>query len=171
MLHRSHHYIRNTRKCKDKVVHVFNWAPRHEEVWGSADTSPCIHNLVSRWRWVFRFTPRPLYPQRKSLWYPLVRRLGGPQSRSGHGGEKKKSLSCWESNPGCPALNLVPILTELINWLWIRVLQKLLVTQLVKNNLLFMGPESSLPWSQKPATEPKSGLYPWNFPAELLYAF
>jgi len=28
------------------------------------------------------FTPRPLYPQRKSPWYPLDRRLGGPQRRS-----------------------------------------------------------------------------------------
>jgi hypothetical protein len=26
------------------------------------------------------FTPRPLYPQGKSSWYPLDRRLGGPQS-------------------------------------------------------------------------------------------
>jgi hypothetical protein len=35
------------------------------------------------------FTSRPLYPQGKSPWYPLDRRLGGPQSRSGRGGEKK----------------------------------------------------------------------------------
>jgi hypothetical protein len=26
------------------------------------------------------FTPRPLYPQGKSPWYPLDRRLGGPQT-------------------------------------------------------------------------------------------
>jgi hypothetical protein len=31
----------------------------------------------------------PLYPQRKSPLYPLDRRLGGPQSRSGLGGEEK----------------------------------------------------------------------------------
>jgi hypothetical protein len=30
-------------------------------------------------------------PQRKSPWYPLDRKLGGPQSRSGHGGEEKNS--------------------------------------------------------------------------------
>jgi hypothetical protein len=30
-------------------------------------------------------------PQGKSLWYPLDRRLGGPQSRSGRGGEEKNS--------------------------------------------------------------------------------
>jgi hypothetical protein len=32
--------------------------------------------------------PRPLYPQEKNPWYPLDRRLGGPQSRSGRGGEE-----------------------------------------------------------------------------------
>jgi hypothetical protein len=33
--------------------------------------------------------PRPLCPQEKSPFYPLDRRLGGPQSRSGRGGEEK----------------------------------------------------------------------------------
>jgi len=37
------------------------------------------------------FTPRPLYPQVKSPWYPLERRLSGLQSRSGGGGEEKNS--------------------------------------------------------------------------------
>jgi hypothetical protein len=37
------------------------------------------------------FTPRPLYTQGKSLWYPVGRRLSGPQSRSGRGGEEKNS--------------------------------------------------------------------------------
>jgi hypothetical protein len=40
---------------------------------------------------VVSFTPRPLYPQEKSLWYPLDRRLGGPQSRSGRRGGEKNS--------------------------------------------------------------------------------
>jgi hypothetical protein len=35
-----------------------------------------------------RFTPREGAPR-----YPLDRRLGGPQSRSGHGGEEKNSQS------------------------------------------------------------------------------
>jgi hypothetical protein len=38
--------------------------------------------------WVVDFTPRLLYPQGKSPWYPLDRRLGRPQSRSGRGEEK-----------------------------------------------------------------------------------
>jgi hypothetical protein len=32
-----------------------------------------------------------LYPQGNSSWYPLDKRLGGPQSRSGRGGEEKNS--------------------------------------------------------------------------------
>jgi hypothetical protein len=39
----------------------------------------------------FSFTPRPLYLQGKSAWYPLDRRLGEPQSRSGRGGEDRNS--------------------------------------------------------------------------------
>jgi hypothetical protein len=35
--------------------------------------------------------PRPLCPQGKSPWYPFDRRLCGPQSRNGRGGEEKNS--------------------------------------------------------------------------------
>jgi hypothetical protein len=38
---------------------------------------------------VVSFTPRPLYLRGKSPWYPLDRRSGGPQSRSGRRGEVK----------------------------------------------------------------------------------
>jgi hypothetical protein len=37
--------------------------PRHEDVMGSGDTLPRIHNLGTRWRRVVRFTLRLLYPQ------------------------------------------------------------------------------------------------------------
>jgi hypothetical protein len=48
----------------------------------------------------------------------LVRTLGGPQSRSGCGGEDGKSRLCpyRESNPDRPALRLVTTVTEL-SWL------------------------------------------------------
>jgi hypothetical protein len=59
--------------------------------WGSGGIAPLILDLGTRWRWVVSFTPRPLYPQGKSPWYPLNRRLGGPQSRSRRGGEEKNS--------------------------------------------------------------------------------
>jgi len=35
--------------------------------------------------------PGHFTPQGKSPWYPLDGKLGGPQSRSGHGGEEKTS--------------------------------------------------------------------------------
>jgi hypothetical protein len=48
---------------------------------------------------VVSFTPRPLYSQGKSPWYPLDRRLGGPQNRSGRGSEQKNSQSLPELEP------------------------------------------------------------------------
>jgi hypothetical protein len=59
--------------------------------WESAGIAPRILDFDTRWKWVVSFMPRPLYPQEKSPWYPLDRRLGGPQSRSEHGGEEKNS--------------------------------------------------------------------------------
>jgi hypothetical protein len=46
--------------------------------------SSFILDLCSRWRRVVSFTLRPLYSQGYSPWYPLNRKLGEPQSRSGH---------------------------------------------------------------------------------------
>jgi hypothetical protein len=45
--------------------------------------------------------------------YPLYRRLGGPQSRSGRGDEEKIPWHCRESNPGYPVRSAVTIPTEL----------------------------------------------------------
>jgi hypothetical protein len=58
--------------------------------WGNGDIAPGILDLGTRWRWVVSFTPQPLYPQGKTLpRYPLDRRLSGPQSLSGVGGEEE----------------------------------------------------------------------------------
>jgi hypothetical protein len=38
-------------------------------------------------------------PTGKNLWYPLDRRLGGPQSRSGRGGEEKNPQLLPELEP------------------------------------------------------------------------
>jgi hypothetical protein len=45
----------------------------------------------------------PLYPQGKNPWYPLDRRLGGPQSHSGHCGEDKNSQIklCIQQKEAC----------------------------------------------------------------------
>jgi hypothetical protein len=59
--------------------------------WGVNVQLHAFFNLGTRWRWVVSFTPRLLYPQRKSPLYPLDRRLGGPQNRYGRGGEEKNS--------------------------------------------------------------------------------
>jgi hypothetical protein len=76
---------------KGKVVLCFNWAPRHEGVLRSGCIAPRILDLGSRWRWVVSFTPQPLYPQGESPCYSMDRRLGGPRSQSGRGGEEKNS--------------------------------------------------------------------------------
>jgi hypothetical protein len=43
--------------------------------------------------------PQPLYPQGKSPWYPLDRRLGRSQSQFGCSGEEKNSQPLWELEP------------------------------------------------------------------------
>jgi hypothetical protein len=47
--------------------------------------------------------PQPLYTQGKSPWYPLDRRLAGPQNWSGHSGEEKNSK---------PLLGLEPLIIQ-----------------------------------------------------------
>jgi hypothetical protein len=115
---------------------------------------------------VVSFTPQPLCPQGNSPWYPLDRRVVGPQSRSGRCGEEKNS----QPLPGLES----PIIqfaaqrynTELSQFLnlsaginlplllWRRVLaEKLTVAQLVKKNThLLWNPHGSLPSQQKHST-------------------
>jgi hypothetical protein len=66
--------------------------------WGSEGIAPRNLDFGVRWRWLVNFTPLLLYPQGKSPWYPLNRRLGGPQSRSGRGGEEEKKLPALAGN-------------------------------------------------------------------------
>jgi hypothetical protein len=62
-------------------------------------------DLGTRWRRVVSFTPLPLYPRKKSPRYPLDRRLGGLQSRSGRCGEEKNlALQGIEPEPSSPSL-------------------------------------------------------------------
>jgi hypothetical protein len=75
---------------------------------GSEGSASCILHLGTRGEWSAScpgcFTPGPLAP--------LDRRLGGLQSQSGHGGEKKYPYCCWELNPNHPVHSLATILTE-----------------------------------------------------------
>jgi hypothetical protein len=68
----------------------FNWAPRHGGLLASGGIAPRI-DLGTGWRWVVSSTPRPLYRRVADPQYPLDRRLGGSQSRSGRGGEETNS--------------------------------------------------------------------------------
>jgi hypothetical protein len=82
--------------------------------WGSGGTAPRILDLGTRWRWVVSFTLRPLCPQGKSHWYLLDRRLGGPQSFFGCGGEEKNSQPRRESNPRTPIVQ--PVAQRYTDW-------------------------------------------------------
>jgi hypothetical protein len=63
------------------------------KTYGEYRYSTKILDLGTRWKWVVSFTPRPLHPWGKSPNYPLERRLGVPQSRSGRCGVKKNHFS------------------------------------------------------------------------------
>jgi len=58
----------------------------YEDVWWSGCISPRICNLTTRWRWVVKFTTRPLYPWVKSPRCLLDRKLGGSQCWCGRDG-------------------------------------------------------------------------------------
>jgi hypothetical protein len=63
-------------KVKVKLSLCFNWAPRHEGLLGGWGEKLHSFELGTRWRWVVSFTARQLYPEEKSLWFQLDRRLG-----------------------------------------------------------------------------------------------
>jgi len=50
---------------------------------------------------VVSFMSQPLYPHDKSIWYPIYRRMGGPQGQSGCSVQEKRAhhCPCWELNP------------------------------------------------------------------------
>jgi hypothetical protein len=69
-----------------KVVPLHNEAPCHEDIWGHRGIALPI--LGTKWRCVDLGTSLNVVA-------------------------KKDSCPCWELNPGCPAPDLVTILTEL----------------------------------------------------------
>jgi hypothetical protein len=79
---------------KDKVKILVLFLTNHHAMKAFGGVEVQLHSFFDlgiRWRWLVSFTHRPLYPQVKNPWYPLNKRLGGPQSRSGWGGEEKNS--------------------------------------------------------------------------------
>jgi hypothetical protein len=61
-----------------------------------------------------RHAPAALYPRGKDLRYPLYRRLGGPQSRSGHRGCRKNPLPLPRIEPRSPGR---PVRSQTLYWL------------------------------------------------------
>jgi hypothetical protein len=93
-------------KVKVKLSLCFNWAPCHTGVLGNGVIAPRIIDLGIRWRRMVSFTRRPRYPQEKSPWNLLDRRLGGPRSQSGHGGEEENT----QHMPGLEAPIIKPVM-------------------------------------------------------------
>jgi hypothetical protein len=86
-------WTQNVFMCLEVLcLFLFNWAPLHGGVLGEwrYSSTHCFTSALDG-GWVVSFTPRPLYHQGNSPCYPLDRRFGGPQSRSGRGGEEKNS--------------------------------------------------------------------------------
>jgi hypothetical protein len=88
-------------KGKGKVVPVL--LTKHHAMKAYWEVKVYLHSffdLGTRWRWVVSFTPRPLYPQGKSPWYPLDRRLGGP--RISDLGTRRRWVMCFTPRPLYP---------------------------------------------------------------------
>jgi hypothetical protein len=91
---------------------------------------------------VIRSTSRPLYPKGKCPWYPKNRMVSGYQSCSESFGEEKNICLVSGIEPiflGCPARNLVTILTTL-PWLPVlchRILYNVRVQFLIRSDLQF----------------------------------
>jgi hypothetical protein len=87
-----HFHMRSRHRLELALLHClcFNWAPHHamKEYWGvELYLHAFLTSALGGSEWSAsrpsRFTPG------KSPWYPSDRRLGGPQNRSGGGGEEK----------------------------------------------------------------------------------
>jgi hypothetical protein len=91
-------------------------------VWGSGGIAPLFStSALDGGGWVVSFTPLTLLPRWHSRHYPLERRLGEPQTRSGRYGDEKNPLTLPEIEPrllGRSVRSLVSIPTELY---WLRI--------------------------------------------------
>jgi hypothetical protein len=74
--------------------------------------------------------PLPLYPQGKSPWYPLDRKLGEPQSQSGHSGVEKNSQ---------PLSGLEPSIIQLVAQCYTTELSRC-VPKSFLTNILYVSP-------------------------------
>jgi hypothetical protein len=105
---------RNEHCCKVVPVNVYG---------GSGCIDPYFLDLGISRRWAVSYTPQPLYPRGKKPWYPLQRRLGGPQSRYGQHGEEKilDPTGTWTPTPWPSSLQPVAIPTYAIPAPWCSI--------------------------------------------------
>jgi hypothetical protein len=80
-----------------------NYVLCYEGIWESGCIDPCILDFGTTWRWVDSLMPWLLYPQGKSPWYPLDRRLGASQNLSGQCGQEKNLSLLGLQHLGRPA--------------------------------------------------------------------
>jgi hypothetical protein len=64
-------------------------------------------------------------PRGKRPWYPLDRRLGGPQSSSGRGGEEKNSQPSREPNPSTPIIQ--PVAQRYTDWAIMALIVEMII--------------------------------------------
>jgi hypothetical protein len=100
----SYSFCRTTESIQTCNLQLYNHIEHKGKV-VPGSTASCILDFGTRWKWVFSFTLRLLYPQKNSTWHPLNRKLGGLQSRSERGGEEKNS---W------PLAGLEPPIIQLV---------------------------------------------------------
>ena len=83
------------------VLAVLNYAPHHEDAWGSEGMTPYILNHSNRWSWKASFMYQLLYHRQT-----LSRR------QCGHCGQQQISAPAgnWTLIPCCPASSLVAVL-------------------------------------------------------------
>jgi hypothetical protein len=111
---------------------------------------PYFLKLSTSWRWVVSFTPRPLYLRGRSPRYPLDKRLGGPQSRSGRRGDPARGQSVyWLCYPGSHNTLQYEIILHFVHRLYFCVLIFLMLYRLYRINRLVLAMET---WSAFCAT-------------------
>jgi hypothetical protein len=81
------------------------------------------------------------YSFKHSPWYPLDKRLGGPQSLSGHGGKEEKISAPARNQTRHPASSLVNVLTELTQFLhtWVTAYINIISFAETKDFLYWYG--------------------------------
>jgi len=107
------HSVATARLIKVKISRRLTKYHAMQTYWGSGSIVPRILNFGTRWSWVVSFTTHPLYPQ-----YPMDKRMGGPQNRSGSGGKEKKPLPLSGIEPRWNIWIGELIFISISKWFW-----------------------------------------------------